>query len=120
MHQCVRCGTIYEEANVILKGCAKCGCRLFYFFKEKPKAEISPIDPSQIKEIEAQIKHILGNTEIEAPIILDLETIRVVKPGKYEIDIVKLFKGHPLIFKIEDGKYIIDLSTTFQLRMKGK
>jgi predicted nucleic acid-binding Zn-ribbon protein len=116
-HQCVRCGTIYEEPDVILKGCSKCKCRLFYFFKEKPRPEIS-LSAEQVKEIEAQIKKIIGDAENEAPVVLDLETVRAIKPGKYEIDLVKLFKRHPVIFKIEEGKYIIDLATTFQLMKK--
>ncbi|MEM2478681.1 MAG: Zn-ribbon containing protein, partial [Candidatus Pacearchaeota archaeon] len=51
----------------------------------------------------------------QKPVILDLETIRALKPGKFEIDLVKLFKGYPVIFKLEEGKYIIDLASTFQL-----
>ena len=45
------------------------------------------------------------------PVILDIESIRVVSPGKYEIDVVNLFnKDRPVIFKVSDGKYIIDLT----------
>jgi hypothetical protein len=35
------------------------------------------------------------------------------------LDLVKLFKGDPLIFKLASGKYIIDVAETFrQLRTK--
>jgi len=114
-HQCVRCGTIYEDASVILKGC-KCGCNLFYFFKEKESIE-EKLDDKEIKEIEKQIKDLAGIEE-DKPVILDMESIRVIKPGKFRIDLVKLFKGGPIIFRIEEGKYIIDLSSTFQLMKK--
>ena len=33
-----------------------------------------------------------------------------LKPGKYLIDVTKLFSQHkPRIYKLEDGKYIVDL-----------
>ena len=50
----------------------------------------------------------------DQPVILDLESIRIVRPGKYELDLVHLFKGEPLIFKLEDGKYMIDLIQSFE------
>ena len=51
-----------------------------------------------------------GITEPNAPVILDIESIRVTGEGKFEIDIVNLLKeDRPLIYKLEEGKYIIDL-----------
>jgi predicted nucleic acid-binding Zn-ribbon protein len=39
--------------------------------------------------------------------------VRVVGSGKFEIDLVNLFnKKRPLVYKIEEGKYIIDLAST--------
>jgi predicted nucleic acid-binding Zn-ribbon protein len=115
-HQCVRCGTVYEDASVVLKGC-KCGCKLFYYFKEKESIE-EKLNEKEIKEIEKEIRDIIKMGE-EKPVILDMESIRALKPGKFRIDLVKLFKRSPIIFRIEEGKYIIDLASTFQL-MKGK
>jgi len=63
----------------------------------------------------------LVGSEIDSdqPVVLDLEAIRVMRPGKYELDLVHLFKNEPLIFKLEDGKYMIDLVTSFdKLRKK--
>ena len=53
------------------------------------------------------------------PVILDLEAIRIMGPGKYELDLVHLFKKEPLIFKLEDGKYMIDLVQSFD-KLKRK
>ena len=117
-HQCVRCGTIYEEASIVFKGCSKCGSRFFYFFKEKPKEEQVKLSEKEVKEIEKQIKDIVEIPE-DKPVILDMETIKAIKPGKFEIDLIKLFKGNPVVFKIEEGKYVIDIASTFQL-MKEK
>ena len=56
-----------------------------------------------------------GITEEKTPVILDLESVRIVGDGKFELDIVKLFdKKKPLIYKLEEGKYIIDLASTLK------
>ncbi len=56
-----------------------------------------------------------GITEEDMPVILDIESVRAVGAGKYEIDIVNLFnKKRPLIYKLEEGKYIIDLASTLK------
>jgi predicted nucleic acid-binding Zn-ribbon protein len=47
-----------------------------------------------------------------------LESVKVVKPGKYEIDLVQLFKGEPVIYRLEEGKYIIDLIKSFAAAKK--
>ena len=45
-------------------------------------------------------------------VFLDIESVRLLGEGKYEIDVVSLFnKKKPIIYKIEEGKYIIDLSS---------
>ena len=48
------------------------------------------------------------------PVVLDLASINITEPGKFELDLVKLFKGDPLVYKISEGKYIIDVAETFK------
>ncbi len=121
-HQCVRCGKIYDSAAPeILKGCS-CGSHYFFFFKDedlKIKEQTEKLTRNEREEIVNDINEIIG-PEVEKPIILDLESIRVQKPGKFEIDLVGLFKRKPIIYKIEEGKYIIDIASTFQIKSKGK
>jgi len=95
-HQCVHCGAVYPDAaEEVLKGCS-CGSHFFYYIKEIPSSEITGLED-----------------EPEKPVILDLESVKVIKPGKFEIDIVNLFnKKRPLIYKLEEGKYIIDLAAS--------
>ncbi|MEK6938268.1 MAG: Zn-ribbon containing protein [Nanoarchaeota archaeon] len=118
-HQCVRCNTLYQEgAQEILKGC-KCGGRLFFFIKqqhiEEGKRIISNLSVDEKKAIEEDVSEILSlKMEPDAPVILDIEAIRILKPGKYELDLVHLFKKDPLIIKLEEGKYVIDLPHLFQ------
>ena len=67
------------------------------------------------EQIEQDIFDLVGSEiDRDQPVILDLEAIRVLRPGKYELDIVHLFKKEPLIFKLEDGKYMIDLVESFK------
>lgn len=81
----------------------------------------SPIEipEEEKKQVEKEIREIAGITQEDTPVILDLESVRVTGPGKFEIDIVNLFsKKRPLIYKIEEGKYIIDLASTLNRSVK--
>lgn len=126
-HQCVRCNTFYDDGNeAILKGCS-CGAKLFFFIKkarleklQQAAVEAPPVNAEERKQIESDVLDVLGVSEPEEPVVLDLESVRVLKPGKYEIDLVHLFKGEPLIFKLADGKYIIDIAETFRRMRKEK
>ena len=63
-------------------------------------------------DLEKDIREIAGIQDENTPVILDVESVRVLGEGKYEIDVVNLFsKKKPIVYKIEEGKYIIDLST---------
>ncbi len=71
------------------------------------------------KHIEKDIREMVGITDENTPVILDLESVRVVGDGKFEIDLIKIFnKKRPLIYKLEEGKYIIDLASTLNRSVK--
>jgi len=121
-HQCVHCGEIYPDAAPeLLKGC-KCGSKFFYYVKNEKIEQLRndiqdtlfDISKAEKDKIEKDIREITGMTEDpDRPVILDIESIRVIEPGKYEIDIINLFsKSRPLIYKLGEGKYIIDLKET--------
>ncbi len=118
-HQCVRCNIFYDEgAQEILKGC-KCGGRLFFYIKQQHidegKKILSNLTVEDKKQIEEDVTEILTlKLEPNAPVVLDIEAIRILKPGKYELDLVHLFKKDPLIIKLEEGKYVIDLPHLFK------
>ena len=119
-HQCVRCNTFYEDgASEILKGC-DCGGKLFFFVSKnrlnKSDSVQKQLSKKDREKIEKDVFEIVGvRDDKDAPVILDLESINVVEPGKFEIDLVHLFsKDSPLVYKLEDGKYIVDLARTFE------
>src|SRR3989344_738268 len=123
-HQCVRCGAMYEDGSQeLIKGCA-CGAKFFFFMKKKDIEEVQnltvKLTPEERKEMELNALELVGEEEPDKPVILDLESIRILKPGKFEIDLVDLFKGKPLVYKLEDGKYIIDIVSTFKSTRAGK
>lgn len=119
-HQCVKCGTVYPNgAEELLKGCSKCSGRFFFFVKDKDLDKAKKLNikltKEEKKQIEQDVLDIVGdNLNDDKPVILDFESVRVLKPGKYELDLVDLFKGKPLIYKISDGKYVIDIVSTFE------
>jgi predicted nucleic acid-binding Zn-ribbon protein len=123
-HQCVHCGEIYPAGSkALLEGCTKCRGHFFFYLREDQLQRIkdNPIEiPKEDKiRIEKDIRDIAGIIEEDAPVILDIESIRVTGGGKFEIDLIKLFsKERPLVYKLEEGKYIIDIASTLNQSLK--
>ncbi|MBI4438833.1 hypothetical protein HY640_02790 [Candidatus Woesearchaeota archaeon] len=116
-HQCVRCNTFYEDkAEEVLKGCP-CGGKLFFFIKKEKLDRIRELSANLTEtekdQIEQDVMEIIGEQEEHEPVVLDLETIRIMKPGTYELDLVQMMKNEPLIYKVDEGKYVIDLIRSF-------
>ncbi len=123
-HQCVRCGIFYNDgAEEILKGCS-CGAKLFFYVKKsklkKAKKVNEELSAEQKTEIETHVQEIIG-FQSEDPVVLDFESINVVEPGKFEIDLVNLMdKQKPLVYKLEEGKYVIDVAESFKRTKEAK
>jgi len=119
---------MYEDgAKEILSGCSKCGGHFFFYITEDKLKKIQAqqqthsieLTEDEKESIEKDVREIIGIEDEEAPIVLDLESISIVKPGKYKIDVRNLFtKERPLIYKLEDGKYIVDLNAEFARTIK--
>ncbi len=124
-HQCVKCSKIIEVGSrELLEGCSKCGGRFFFYIKDEQLKKLKDAPIIEIAEedkakVEKDIREMAGITDNNAPVILDIESVRVTGPGKFEIDVVNLFKKDmPVIYKLEEGKYIIDIASTFQKSLK--
>jgi len=119
-HQCVKCSRILPVGSrEILEGCNNCHGKFFFYVREdqleKLKETVIEIKDSEKKQIEEDVREIAGITDINAPVILDFESVRITGEGKFEIDLSNLFnKKRPLVYKLEEGKYMIDLATTFK------
>ena len=117
-HQCVHCGKIIGiGSREILDGCGDCGGRFFFYIrdeqlpkiKENQEAPLAEFDKVDKVKVEKDVREILEIKDDEQPVILNLESVRVLGPGKFEIDLVSLMNRKPIVFKLEEGKYIIDL-----------
>jgi predicted nucleic acid-binding Zn-ribbon protein len=123
-HQCVHCGKIYAAGSKeLLEGCRECGSHFFFYIRDEQvkKLKENPIEipKEEKKAIEQDIREMAGITDTKAPVILDIESVRAIGSGKFEIDLINLFRrDRPLIYKLEEGKYIIDLATTLNQNMK--
>jgi len=126
-HQCVHCKRIIPIASKeLIEGCQDCKGHFFFYIREEQLEKLKlqeqvPIEiPQEQKiKIEKDIRDIAGIVEEDTPVILDIESIRVTGDGKFEIDLVNLFsKNRPLVYKLEEGKYIIDLATTLSKELK--
>lgn len=117
-HQCVHCGKIVEVGSrEILEGCNSCSGKFFFYIrdeqvakmKESKEIPIPEFDKVDKKQIEEDVRAILKIEDESKPVILDLESIRILKQGQFEIDIVSLMNRRPIIFKLQEGKYLIDI-----------
>ena len=123
-HSCVRCSRIIPAGSrEILEGCKECGSHFFFYIQEdqlkRMKDRIVEIPEGEREQVEEDIRAMVGIEDEETPVILDVESIRVTGEGKFELDIGKIFrKDLPLIYKLEEGKYIIDLASTLKGSVK--
>ena len=116
-HQCVKCGKMYPDGSKeLLSGC-ECGHRFFFFVRkealESSNELISNLSDKDKQNMEKDVYDLMGVKEPEKPVILDLESIRISKPGKYEISLIDMFSKKPIVYQVGEGKYIIDLVSTF-------
>ena len=117
-HKCTCCGKIHpDDADYLIHGCDVCGCKFFFYVSEEniKKAEdaMKEIDKEEMRRIEEEVREILKdeNDEKDNVVILDIESIRIEKSGKYLIDIVNLFNQRPIVIRLSPGKYKIDLNS---------
>jgi len=105
-------------AQEILSGC-NCGARLFFYIKKKHLTEgkefIAKLTDQDKVQMERDIAS-LSTIKVEEnkPVVLDFESIQMLKPGQYEIDLIHLMKRDPLVFKLGEGKYMIDIPKLFK------
>jgi predicted nucleic acid-binding Zn-ribbon protein len=122
-YKCVHCSELYDNGSkAVLEGCNKCGRKFFFYIKEdrvnlvlKNQEELK-LNVSEKNQIEKDVREIAGVENEETPVFLDFESIKIIKPGKYLLDLAKLFSlDKPRVYKLEDGKYIVDLSSKLKV-----
>ncbi|MBN1431741.1 MAG: Zn-ribbon domain-containing protein [Methanomicrobiaceae archaeon] len=114
-HKCTKCGREFRDGTTdILKGCPSCGGKKFLYIKpEELHRDI--LDEKNIEDIIEEKKDSLlevSNIRNDEPIeIYDrIESIRVLSPGSYELNLEKLSKSDEMVMQMgKDDKYIVDL-----------
>ncbi len=115
-NKCTVCGKMHpDDAPYLMDGCDVCGSKFFFYVRDKEvkqaEEDISKLSEKEIEEIEEDIRDIIGSKSKGKSVILDVEAIRVIKPGKYQIDVTTLFNQVPVVIKVGSGRYELDLST---------
>ena len=125
-HKCTKCGREYKAGSTeILKGCASCGGKKFLFVKE---TEINKdvLEEKSIGEIADEshedILEIIEPRKKEQVEMYDrVETIRIVSPGTYELNLEKMAQSDQRIVSVgKEGNYIIDLMSMAKDQPKKK
>jgi len=114
-----------DGSQEILSGCGECGKKFFFYIRKdqldkiKINAEENVDLSSEEKiQVEQDVREIAGIADEEMPVFLDFESVKVIQSGKYLLDLGKLFaQNKPKVYKLEDGKYIVDLSA---IRKEGQ
>ncbi len=116
-NKCTGCGKVHaDDAPYLLKGCDKCGSKFFFYVRgeslKRAEKDINKLSKGDMKEIEDDIRFIIpeGRSK-EETVVLDVEAIRVIRPGKYKIDVTNLFLQRPIVIRVGSGRYELDLST---------
>ncbi len=118
-YKCVHCSKMYDDGSEqVLTGCDNCGRKFFFYIRKDQLERVKREEEKEIeffgedkKQIEKDIREIAGFEDEDVPVFLDFESVKVIKPGKYAVDLGNLFAtDKPRVYKLEDGKYIIDLS----------
>ena len=126
-HKCVKCGREYKDgATEILKGCESCGGKKFLYVRE---AEINRdvLEEKSIEEIADESREEIlevvqpKSTKKEVEMYDRVETIRIVSPGSYELNLQKMAQSDERIVSVgTEGSYIIDLMSMAKDEPKKK
>ena len=114
-HKCTKCGREYKDGSTeILKGCASCGGKKFLYVKDteinKDVLEEKSIEDIARETHEEILQVVEPRTKQEVEMFDRVETIRIVSPGTYELNLEKMAQGDERIVSIgKEGSYIIDL-----------
>jgi predicted nucleic acid-binding Zn-ribbon protein len=114
-HKCTKCGREYRDGSTeILKGCASCGGKKFLYIKDaeihKDVLEEKSIDEIAEESHEIVLEVVEPGAKKEVEMYDRVETIRIVAPGTYELNLEKMVQSDERIVSVgKEGSYIIDL-----------
>ncbi len=135
-HRCTRCGTIFEDGDsVILSGCPKCGWNKFLYAKRESESSETQKKPAMVKQkldpedsldgVVRSIDEALASEQENKKQELEterraeerVESVRILGPGSYELNLDSLLERKELVMAIkEEGSYALHLPSVFKQR----
>lgn len=125
-HKCTKCGREYKDGSTeILKGCASCGGKKFLYVKEtelnKDVLEEKSIDEIAQESREDILEIPEPKSRQEVQMYDRVETIRIIAPGTYELNIEKMAQSDERIVSVgKEGSYLVDLMSMAKDEPKKK
>lgn len=114
-HKCTKCGREFKDGTTdILKGCPSCGGKKFLYIKPEDLHK-DILEEKSIEDVIEEKKDSLlevssSRDEEQVEIYERIESIRVLNPGSYELNLEKLAKSDEMVMQMgKDDKYIVDL-----------
>jgi predicted nucleic acid-binding Zn-ribbon protein len=120
-HKCTKCGREYRDGSTeILKGCTSCGNKKFLYVREEERnrdmldeksiEEIAYEKQEQVLEVKPDKVDRAGKKAKFVEMHDRVETIRILTPGSYELNLEKMAKSDERIVRVNgEGTYRIDL-----------
>ena len=125
-HKCTKCGREYKDGSTeILKGCESCGGKKFLYVKDtdinKDVLEEKSIEEIAEESHEEILQVVEPRTKKEVEMYDRVETIRIISPGTYELNLEKMAQSDERIVSVgKEGSYIIDLMSMAKDQPKKK
>lgn len=124
-HKCTQCGREFKDGSTeILKGCPSCGGKKFLFVRESDRHR-DVLEEKSIENLAEETKEEILEVEAEPNRHVEMreriESIRVINPGSYELNIEKLAKSDEVVVKMgKDEKYVVDIISMMKSKKKDK
>ena len=118
-HKCTKCGRLYEDGDMnILNGCICGNNKFLYVPKETIPKEVNLIEEKESNENEIEIIK-TSKSDKDKDKEKDIECVKIISPGQYEINIENMLKIDGLIIELqEEGRYIIHLPSLLKRKNK--
>ena len=114
-HKCTQCGREFEDGSTkILKGCPSSGGKKFLYIREAERHDdvLKEKTVSEIvRETGRDVLEVRPDRQRKEIEVFDrIESIRILGPGSYELNIEKLAKSDEFVVGLEkEGKYVVDI-----------
>ena len=113
-HKCTKCGREFQDGSTeILKGCPSCGSKKFLYVREAHRHR-DVLEEKTITEIAKETKEevleVVETPETPADPRGRVESIRILAPGSYELNLKKLAETGEMVVGVgKDASYLVDI-----------